>query len=111
MSGASKPITPRRLRILNAFTEGDLIWEVAGKNYYTQFNARTGKQRKIPRTEVEEMVALGWIRRIIPPASAHRLESCELTEQGRNVLQQRFPPKTALGSVSSEFSKHSRKTA
>ena len=66
---------------------GDLIWEVAGKSYWNIYNEKLGRQQRIPASTIEEMEQQGWIRRLDNP-NLCRLDSWELTEQGRAFAAQ-----------------------
>jgi hypothetical protein len=76
-------ITALQKRILNALLRDDLIWEVAGADYFTQFNEKTGKQVRIRPAELESMHVLGWIERVWHDPASHKLDYWQLTPAGR----------------------------
>ena len=78
-------ITATQKRILLALLRDDLVWEVAGSGYFTQFNEKTGKQTRIRLTELEIMRSLGWIERVSHDPASHKLDYWRLTPHGRDV--------------------------
>lgn len=76
--------TPRERGILETMDRGNRIWEVPGKNHYTLYNDKTGRDRVVSRAVVTEMERAGWIQKAedLP----QRLESWEITEVGRAIF-------------------------
>ena len=77
-------LSSRQRRILAGLARGDLIWEVADKAYFTQFNEATARDGRIRLDELLQMQERGWIRRV--SQGAHRLDHWEITDEGRNVV-------------------------
>jgi|SRR5579871_598764 len=80
-------LTARHRRILSGLSHDDLLWEVPGQPYFTQFNERTGKQIRVRVETLEQMEELGLIRRNRQSQSAHKLDFWEITALGRETLQ------------------------
>jgi DNA-binding HxlR family transcriptional regulator len=80
-------LTARHRRILSGLSNEDLLWEVPGQPYFTQFNERTGKQIRVRVDVLEQMEELGLIRRNRQSQSAHKLDFWEITSQGREALR------------------------
>ena len=80
-------LTARHRRILSSLSHDDLLWEVPGQPYFTQFNERTGKQVRVHVDVLEQMERLGLIRRYRQSQSAHKLDFWEITAQGREALR------------------------
>jgi len=97
-------LNPRLRRILSGLSHDDLLWEVPGQPYFTQFNERTGKQARVHIDTLAQMEQMGLIRRHRQSESAHRLDFWEITAEGRETVQDR---KTAASVASSR----ARKTA
>jgi hypothetical protein len=79
-------LSPRHRRILSGLSHEDLLWEVPGQPYFTQFNERTGKQTRVRVDTLEQMEQLGLIRRHRQSLAAHKLDFWEITAQGREAL-------------------------
>ena len=79
--------TARQKRILRLMLNGDLIWEVAGESYRSIYSEKLGRQQRVPASAIEEMEQQGWIRRL-NNSDLCRLDSWELTEQGRAFAAQ-----------------------
>jgi hypothetical protein len=79
-------INARHRRILNGLSHDDLLWEVPGQPYFTQFNERTGKQTRVRLEILDQMEEAGWIRRQRQSLAAHKLDFWEITNQGREAL-------------------------
>jgi hypothetical protein len=79
-------LSARHRRILSGLSHEDLLWEIPGQPYFTQFNERTGKQTRVRVDTLEEMEQLGLIRRYRQSLSAHKLDFWEITVQGREAL-------------------------
>ena len=80
-------LSARHRRILSGLSHEDLLWEIPGQPYFTQFNERTGKQTRVRVDTLEQMEELGLIRRHRQSLSAHRLDFWEITVQGRDALR------------------------
>lgn len=80
------PLSARQRRILTGLSHDDLLWEIPGQPYFTQFNERTGKQSRVRVDTLEQMEQLGLIRRCRQSLSAHKLDFWEITSQGRDAL-------------------------
>src|SRR5882762_4638805 len=79
-------LSARHRRILIGLSHEDLLWEIPGQPYFTQFNERTGKQTRVRIDTLEEMEQMGLIRRCRQSLSAHKLDFWEITSQGREAL-------------------------
>jgi hypothetical protein len=83
--------TGRQRRILTSLAGGDLIWEVPGEAYATQFNERTGRSGRIGPRELAELERRGWVRRHVQSPGLHRLDFWELTGAGRDSVAASLP--------------------
>jgi len=79
-------LTARNRRILSGLAHEDLLWEVPGQPYFTQFNERTGKQMRVRVETLEQMEQQGLIRRQRQTRAAHKLDFWEITAQGREMV-------------------------
>jgi len=79
-------LSARHRRILSGLSHEDLLWEIPGQPYFTQFNERTGKQSRVRVDTLDQMEQLGLIRRQRQSLSAHKLDFWEITPQGREAL-------------------------
>jgi len=80
-------LSARHRRILTGLSHEDLLWEVPGQPYFTQFNERTGKQARVRIDALEQLEQLGFIRRHRQSQSAHKLDFWEITPQGRELVR------------------------
>ena len=60
------------------------MFEVPQQSYFTQFQERSGGQRRISLVELTEIEHLGWARRVSP--GAQQCDHWEITDLGREVL-------------------------
>jgi hypothetical protein len=79
-------LSARHRRILSGLSHEDLLWEIPGQPYFTQFNERTGKQTRVRIDTLEQLEQLGLIRRQRQSLAAHKLDFWEITAQGREAL-------------------------
>jgi DNA-binding HxlR family transcriptional regulator len=86
MTALVTTLSARHRRILSGLSHEDLLWEIPGQPYFTQFNERTGKQTRVHVDILEQMEQLGLIRRHRQSLAAHKLDFWEITAQGREVL-------------------------
>jgi len=86
--------TARQRRILANLKGNNLIWEVGGQRYFSQFDNRFDREIRIHARELEEMSALGWIRRVEFPKAEQRLDRYEPTENAPHFdgIGHRKPP-------------------
>lgn len=77
-------LSSRQRRILAGLARGDLIWEVADKAYFTQFNDATARDGRLRLDELLQMQESGWIRRV--SEGADRLDHWEITEEGHHLV-------------------------
>jgi len=77
----------RQERILAGLHTGDLLWEVPAQPYFTQYNERTGRQKRIHKDVLLEMERFGWIQRFSQDPSAHKLDFWGITAEGRRLLE------------------------
>ena len=78
--------TGRQSRILRNLVARNLIWEAVGRKYFTQYDDITGKEIRIPCTELKHMETCGWIKLIHPPRAAQRLDRYEITPPGASLV-------------------------
>lgn len=103
-------LSARHRRILSGLSHEDLLWEIPGQPYFTQFNERTGKQTRVHVDTLEQMEELGLIRRHRQSLSAHKLDFWEITAQGREALTV-TDRKTASSDRPASTSRQNRKSA
>lgn len=105
-------LSARHRRILSGLSHEDLLWEIPGQPYFTQFNERTGKQTRVRVDTLEEMEQLGLIRRHRQSLAAHKLDFWEITAQGREALDLfSTDRKTASSDRPASTSRQNRKSA
>ena len=106
-------LSARHRRILSGLSHDDLLWEVPGQPYFTQFNERSGKQTRVRVEILEQMEELGLIRRQRQSLAAHKLDFWEITAQGREVLEMFSTDRKAASSdrPASTAARQSRKSA
>ena len=80
-------LSARDRRILTGLSHEDLLWEVPGQPYFTQFNERTGKQVRARVEILEKLEQQGLIRRHRQSQSAHQLDFYEITPHGRELVR------------------------
>jgi hypothetical protein len=78
--------TNRELRILRNLLSRNQIWEAVGRKYFTQYDEITGKEIRIPCTELKHMETCGWIQLIHHPEAAQRLDRYEITTPGASLV-------------------------
>ena len=77
------PLTAQQRRILRLLLPGDLIWEIAeDPGHRTVYDEKRGSSRRLTRAAVSVLEQQGWIQQR-PNTQADRLDSWELTRQGR----------------------------
>ena len=105
-------LSARHRRILYGLSHEDLLWEIPGQPYFTQFNERTGKQTRVRVDTLEQMEQLGLIRRHRQSQAAHKLDFWEITAQGREALDMfSTDRKTASSDRPASTSRQNRKSA
>jgi hypothetical protein len=105
-------LSARHRRILSGLSHEDLLWEIPGQPYFTQFNERTGKQTRVRIDTLEQMEQLGLIRRCRQSLAAHKLDFWEITPQGREALSlSSADRKTASSDRPASTSPRDRKSA
>jgi hypothetical protein len=80
-------ITGLQKRILSALMRDDLVWEVAGSDYFTQFNEKTAKQTRIRLSDLDALQELGWVERVWHDPASHKLDYWQLTPAGRTAVE------------------------
>lgn len=105
------PLNARQRRILTGLSHDDLLWEIAGQPYFTQFNERTGKQTRVRVDTLEEMEQLGLICHRRQSVSAHKLDFWEITPSGREVLSEYYTDRKTPSSDHPLSSSSRRKSA
>ena len=76
-------LTSRQLRILMRLEDGDLLWEVPGEEYVSQYNERTGRELHVNVDIVNSLEALGLVRRV---SAEGKLDCWQLTAQCRESI-------------------------
>jgi hypothetical protein len=76
--------TTRLRRILESMEQGNAIWEVSGEDYCVVYDEKSKSDRIVRQEEVAQMEQSGWIRKALNTVR-NRLDSWQLTEQGRAV--------------------------
>jgi hypothetical protein len=105
-------LSARHRRILSGLSHEDLLWEIPGQPYFTQFNERTGKQTRVRIDTLEQMEQLGLISRHRQSLAAHKLDFWEITAQGREALDMfSTDRKTASSDRPASTSRQNRKSA
>ena len=86
--------TARQRRILGNLKSGNLIWEVVGRKYFSQFDDRSDRELHIRAEDLREMIDTGWIRLVQLPRSEQRLNRYELAgaAPGFEEIGRRKPP-------------------
>jgi DNA-binding MarR family transcriptional regulator len=80
-------LTRPQRRLLRLMAGGDLIWEIAeDPRHCTVYNEKRGRDQRIPAAVVMLLEQQGWIERR-PNPQPDRLDSWELTAQGRALLE------------------------
>lgn len=81
-------------RILTNLREGNLIWEVTGRKYFSQFDNRSNRELHIQPQDLDEMANVGWIRLVKLPRAEQRLNRYELADDAPTVedMGRRKPP-------------------
>ena len=77
-------LTARQQRILTTLALGDLLWEVPGQEYFTQYNERTGRQTRVHIRILEEIANLDLI--CLEKQDAHQLNYWTITQAGRKLI-------------------------
>ena len=86
----STPRLTSQHRILRLLHAGELIWEIADDpRHCTVYNEKRGRDQRVPAAVVTTLEQQGWIRRR-PNTQADRLDSWELTPDGRAVAVRPF---------------------
>jgi hypothetical protein len=79
-------LTRQQRQILWLMQNGDLLWEIADDPaHYTVYNEKHGGDQRVRATLVATLAEQGWIRQC-PNAQADRLDSWEITPEGRALL-------------------------
>ena len=105
------PLSARHKRILTGLSHEDLLWEIPGQPYFTQFNERTGKQTRVHIDVLEQMEQLGLIRRYRQSLSAHKLDFWEITNEGREAVNLSSADRKTAASDRPLAARQSRKSA
>jgi hypothetical protein len=70
---------------------GDLLWEVAGEKYFTQFNEKTDRQLRVHPPALQPLESASLIHLRHHPAADHKLDFWDITDQGRAALAESAP--------------------
>jgi DNA-binding MarR family transcriptional regulator len=80
------PLTGRQRQILRLLAQGDLLWEMADDPaHYTIYHEKRGGDQRVAAALVTTLAEQGWIRQC-PNPQADRLDSWEITPEGRALL-------------------------
>ena len=87
---AGHALVPRLSRaqrqILPLLADGDWLWEVAGDpDHYTMYHEKRRRDQRVRAALVTTLEEQGWIRKR-PNSQADRLDSWEITPEGRALL-------------------------
>ncbi len=80
----------RQLRIMLGLRNGDLIWEVPRREYFTQFSEHLGRTVRLRNEELNALIQEGWIARVQHVPAEQRLDFFELTAAGRLFQKSRL---------------------
>jgi hypothetical protein len=89
----------------------DLLWEVLGEKYFTQFNEKTGRQIHVHPPVLEPLESAHFLRRHHQPETEHKLDFWEITDQGRAALAGNLLPRKEIVQRISRPSSAKRKIA
>jgi len=78
----------RQLRIMLGLRNGDLIWEVPRREYFTQFIEHLGRTVRLRNEELNALIQEGWISRVRHVPAEQRLDFFELTAAGRLISEE-----------------------
>jgi len=67
---------------------GDLIWEVPRREYFTQFIEHLGRTVRLRNEELNALIQEGWISRVRHVPAEQRLDFFELTAAGRLISEE-----------------------
>lgn len=83
--------TVRHRRILGNLKSGNLIWEVVGRKYFSQFDSRSDRELRIQPEDLEAMANMGWVRVVQSPQRLNRYELAD-TAPSFEEIGRRKPP-------------------
>jgi hypothetical protein len=78
-------LSPRQQRILTWMKDGNRIFEVLGKKYFTLYEDRRDLDHRIQKDELEELARSGVISQV-PNPEGNRLDAWEISELGRSLI-------------------------
>ncbi|MGH9354010.1 MAG: hypothetical protein ACRD2G_17925 [Terriglobia bacterium] len=78
-------LSPRQRHILQWMKEGNRIFEVLGKNYFTLYDDKGDRDHRIRKEEIEELERQGLISKV-PNPDGSRLDSWEAADRGRDAI-------------------------
>jgi hypothetical protein len=90
---------------------GDLLWEVPGEGYFTQFNERTERQIHVHPPVLEPLESAHLVRLHRQPETEHKLDCWQITDQGRAALAGTLLPRKEMAKGVSRPSSTKRKIA
>lgn len=70
--------------------DGNRIFEVAGKKYFTLYEDKTDREHRIRKEEIEDLERSGVIAQV-PNPDGNRVDAWELTELGRALITSSQP--------------------
>jgi len=65
--------------------DGNRIFEVLGKKYFTLYEDKTDRDHRLRKEEIEELERLGAISQV-PNPDGRRLDAWELSNFGRSLI-------------------------
>jgi DNA-binding MarR family transcriptional regulator len=83
-ASSTPDLSPRQQRILTWMKDGNRIFEVLDKKYFTLYEDKRDLDHRIRKEEIEELEGLGLIRQV-PNPDGSRLDSWELTDRGHDL--------------------------
>lgn len=82
-------LTARQNRILLNLALGDLLWEVPGQLYFTQYSEQNARALRVHINVLQSMAELGFIRFV--QQHSHQLSYWSLTEKGQKWVEEQQP--------------------
>lgn len=78
-------LSPRERRMLQWMRSGNRIFEVVEKKYFTVYNDKANRDRRIKKEEIVALEQAGWITAVPNPAG-QRLDSWQISERCKAAL-------------------------
>jgi hypothetical protein len=84
-ASSTPDLSPRQQRILTWMKDGNRIFEVVGKKYFTLYEDKTDRDHRIRKDELEELERSSVISQV-PNPDRNRLDAWEISEFGRSLI-------------------------